>query len=401
MRECREIAASDPARVSYSEIGKSEEGRPIPLLTITDPAIPARDKSVFLLSGGTDGNEEVGRAVALGMARALLAPERRALLYRQVVLVVPVTNPDGCARNQPDRAGNARGIPAAGAYPDDGPPVTSEARAMRALVDEWLPDAHVDFHGLAGGSMGDCEFLYPTVNSKWSIPVLMDIVREIENAGALAGFPQQGRPRLWMEPRHNLPGWMAKHLSAVCMVIEGTENYYPIEESVRSGVVRLLRFMAFGDSTDRYFQDFPNYPCDVVSGGFMAALMPLGATYEERRRCRRDISEMIVQGVPVFERLACDRDWTAVIYLPVEDSVRTFPKGMRFKATLHRSAVVKDVMWHDRRLEPALWRQAITPAGIVVTADVPEPPRRGANYLKIRYEVPFKRHVEPGPAEET
>jgi hypothetical protein len=37
----------------------------------------------------------------------------------------------------------------------------------------------------------------------------------------------------------------------------------------------------------------------------------------------------------------------------------------------------------------------MTSAGIVVTADVPDSPRRGRNQLSIRYEVPFKRHVEP------
>ena len=72
LRESHEMAASHPELATYSEIGKSEEGRPLPLLTITDPAIPATQKSVFLLSGGTDGSEEVGRAVALGLARALL-----------------------------------------------------------------------------------------------------------------------------------------------------------------------------------------------------------------------------------------------------------------------------------------------------------------------------------------
>ena len=134
MRESREIAASHPERASYSEIGESEEGRPIPLLTLTDPAVPAEHKSVFLLTGGTDGSEEVGRAVALGMARALLEPQHRAHLQRQVVLVAPVTNPDGCVRDQADSAGNALGVPATDVHPQDRPPATAEGRAMRALV---------------------------------------------------------------------------------------------------------------------------------------------------------------------------------------------------------------------------------------------------------------------------
>jgi hypothetical protein len=395
VRESREITASDPALACYSEIGKSEEGRPIPLLTITDPSVPTEQKSVFLLSGGTDGNEEVGRAVALGMARALLQPQHRAHLQRQVVLVVPVTNPDGTVRDLPDKLGNGR-IAATAVHMQDQPPATAEGRAMRALVEEWIPDAHVDFHGLAGGSMGDCSFLYPTVNSKWSIPILMEVDAEMARAGEQAGWPQQYRPRLWWEPRTNLPGWLARNYSSLCMVVEGTENYYPIEDSVAAGVVRMLKLMDIGEEV-RFFQDFPNYPVDVVSGGRMGALMSYGSNYTQRRRSRRDISQMILQGVPWLERQPCDHDWTAVIAWPVQDTVRTLPQGMRFKATIDRRATIKQILWQDHVLESNLWSQVMTPAGIVVTADVPDSPQHGMNRLSIRYEVPFQRHVTRQP----
>lgn len=393
MRESREIAVSGAELANYSEIGKSAAGRAIPMLTITDPSVPVAQKSVFLLSGGTDGDEEVGRAVALAMARTLLEPRQREHLRRQVILVVPVTNPDGCVQDLPDRMGNGNGLDAAMVHLQDKPPATPEGRAMRALVEEWIPDAHVDFHGLAGGSMGDCSYLYPTVNAKWSIPILMQVEMEIEAAGDRAGFPQQGRPRLWWEPRFNLPGWLARNYSSFCMVAEGTENYYPIEDSAQSGVVRMLTLMKIGEET-RWFQDFPNYPCDLVSGGRMGALMSYGKDYTERRKSRREMAQMILQGVPTFERVACDFDWTAVIRFPVEQRVKTLPQGMRFKATIDRRATIKDVLWQDHLLETKLWSSQMTPAGIVVTADVPEKPRHGRNELSIRYEVPFKRHVD-------
>ena len=77
--------------------------------------------------------------------------------------------------------------------------------------------------------------------------------------------------------------------------------------------------------------------------------------------------------------------------------MKTLPQGMRFKATLDRRATIKDVRWQDHVLEASLWRQTMTPAGIVVTADVPEKPRHGDNRLSIKYEVPFKRHVTKTP----
>ncbi|MCW8132546.1 MAG: hypothetical protein KIS92_19515 [Planctomycetota bacterium] len=394
MSECLALAGRAPGLASFAEIGRSAEGRAIPLLTLSDPAIPADEKNVVLVSGGTDGNEEVGRACALGLARALLEPQHRVHLQRQTVLIVPVTNPDGTAHDLPDVQGNGSGIPAPEVHKPGQPPATAEGRAMRELVEHWIPDAHFDFHGLAGGGMGDSAYLYPTVNEKWSIPVLYEVAREIEAAGERAGYPQEGRPRLWVNPRHNLPGWLARQHSAFCMVLEGTENYYPIEESVRAGLVRLLRLLEIGEET-RFFQVHPNYPCDVVSGSRMGALMPYGATYGARRASRRAISQMILEGVPWFGRKPADRGWVAEIALPVEATVKTFPQGLAFQATLDRRATVTQVFWQDHVLEANLWKVWPTSAGLVVRAEVPEAPVHGENALRIRYEVPFKRHVEP------
>jgi hypothetical protein len=391
MNECRAIGRDAPQWATFSTVGKSEEGRDLPLLTLTDPATSAAHKSVFLLTGGTDGNEEVGRAIVLAMARSLLQPEHRRHLERQVVLMVPDTNPDGCVRDQP---GNANGVRGGQVHAQGKPPATAEGRAMRALVEQWIPDAHVDYHGLAGGGMGDTAFLYPTVNDKWSVPVLLDVMRELDRAGGAAGYPHDSWPRTWRHTRDNLPGWLARNYSTFCMVLECTENYYPIEESQQAGVVRLLRLMELGEEV-RWFQDHPNYPCDIVSGNRMGAVLPYGEDYAARRRSRRDISQMILQGVPHLGREPCDRDWTAVIAFPVEDPVTTFPQGMTFKATIDRRATVDKVLWQDHVLERGLWRVEMTSAGVVVTADVPEAPRRGENRLSITYRVPFKRHVEP------
>ncbi|MCK5528575.1 MAG: hypothetical protein KAI74_02730 [Kiritimatiellae bacterium] len=392
MRESKEIAENNSTLVAYEEIGLSEEGRTIPCLKITDPAFSDDEKSVFLLSGGTDGNEEVGRAVALGLARALLDPSNKKHLERQVILIVPVTNPDGCVGDLSDRIGNANSVKSNEVHLQGKPPATAEGIAMRALVEEWVPDAHVDFHGLAGGSMGDYSFLYPTVNVNWSRTVLYDVHAEIAKAGTDAGWPM-GAARLWTEPRTNFPGWLARNYSSLCMVIEGSENYYPIEDSVASGVARLMRLIEIGEET-RGFQIVPNYPCDVVSGTPMGALMSYGETYKERRESRRDMSQMILEGVPQFGRVICDHEWTAKLYLPITDAVKTFPKGVSFQATLDKRATVKEVLWHDHLLEDNLWSQKVTDAGIIIRADVPESPVYGDNYLSINYEVPFKRHVD-------
>jgi len=393
MNECKSISSLAPLLVSYEEIGLSAKGRPIPLLTITDRDFPNENKRVVLVSGGTDGNEEAGRAINLGFARALLEPKNRGHLQKQVVLIVPVTNPDGTVLNLPDREGNGSGICATKVHMPGVPPATPEGRVMRDLVEKWIPDAHFDFHGLAGGGMGDMAYLYPTVNNKWTIPVLFEVAKEIEIVGVKAGFPQN-RPQLWWEPRYNLPGWLARNHSSFCMVLESTENYYPIEESVRGGVVRLLRLLEIGEEV-RFFQYHANYPCDVVSGSRMGALMPFGDDFTARRKSRRDISQMILEGVPSFGRQSNDYNWTASLKLPITDTVKTFPEGLVFQTTIDGRAKIKNVTWHDSHLNESQWQSWETEAGIVVRATINDKPKLGDNFLKIKYEVPFKRHVEP------
>ena len=392
MSESKALAEANSQLVKFEEIGKSEKGRPIGLLTITDSTIEKKNKTVFLLMGGTDGSEEVGRAAVIGFAKEILKPQYREHLKKQIILIVPVTNPDGTVENLPDSQGNGNGICASQIHLPDQPPRTQEGIVLRELVNKWLPDACVDFHGLAGGGMGESMYLYPTVNNKWSIPILYEAAKEISEAGAMAGFTQDGRPRLWWEPRYNIPGWLAKNHSSFCMVFEGTENYYPIEDSVRSGVVRLLKFIELGERI-HHFQIHPNYPCDLISGGYMAAILSYGNNYDERRISRRDISQMIYQGVSNFGRNTCDHNWVGIIEFPVAENVKSIPNGMTFKATFDHRVEIKKVAWQDHVLESNLWKIERLASGQVVTAFVPEKPKYGVNQLSVHYDSPFKRHV--------
>ena len=104
---------------------------------------------------------------------------------------------------------------------------------------------------------------------------------------------------------------------------------------------------------------------------------------------------MIIEGVPHFGRGAADRDWTAAVAFPVEDVVKTLPDGIAVQATIDRRADVKEVKWNGKVLEHGAWRTWTDEVGVVVRAEISEPPVKGENGLAVRYEVPFKRHAEP------
>ena len=388
MSEAKQTADNSGVFGKYEEIGYSGEGRPIPLLTITDPAIDSSQKSVVIFTGGTDGHEETGRASTLALAKTLLQPENAAHLQKQVVLIIPTTNPDGAVLNI---GPTANGISLNSSYPHDAKPLTCEAETIQELIKAWIPDAYFDVHGLAGGSMGDGVYLYPTVNHRWSTRVLSEIGIELDQVAEQAGFPQ-GHPHLWLENVPSLNKWVARNQSGFSMLLESTERYYPLEDSVKSMLPRLMHLIKVGEQT-KFFQTIPNYPCDVVSGNPICALMPFGDDYTSRRKCRRDMAQMIIEGVPWFGREAADPDWTATLTLPVEDSVKTLPSGLVFQATLDRRATISKVLWQDHLLEDSLWSSWDNGIGIVVRVEIPEPPIKGDNVVKIKYEAPFKRHT--------
>lgn len=393
MTFAQSLANQNKEFVTYEKIGLSVKGRPIPLLTITDKLKDIKNKKVFLLTGGVDGDEEVGRAVNLGFANEILKPENKHYLESQVFLIVPCCNPDGTVDNLKDVMGNGSGIGAAKFYLPNQAPATPEAEAMLELVKKWIPDCCMDYHGLAGGGMGENMYLYPTVNDKWSRPLLFEVAKELSQACANGGFTIDGLPRLWTEPRYNLPGWLARNFSTFCMVLEGTENYYPLEDSVKAGVIRLMRLLAISNEK-KFFQIYPNYPCDLISGGYMGSLFSYGSNYQERRESRREMSQMILEGVTHFGRKACDHHWEAVLELPLNEGVKTRPKGLTFRATIDKRAKINGVYWGDHKLEDKFYSIESFNMGNVVTANIHESPKIGINQLKIKYEVPFKRHVE-------
>jgi len=89
------LTAACPEWVKLSSLGCSREGRPLHLLTITDPETgPAEDKPAYLIHGNIHAAELSGTHTALYTARELAA--RKPDILRDVAFyIVPRINPDG------------------------------------------------------------------------------------------------------------------------------------------------------------------------------------------------------------------------------------------------------------------------------------------------------------------
>jgi hypothetical protein len=100
---CRKLAAAWPEYVQYQSIGKSFEGRDLPLLTVSNPKTgPDAKKSAMWIDGNVHGNEVQGAECSLYAMEWLLdhygtTEKATKLLDERVFYVLPMQNPDGRA----------------------------------------------------------------------------------------------------------------------------------------------------------------------------------------------------------------------------------------------------------------------------------------------------------------
>jgi len=165
------IAATSPL-ARRAEMGKTQEGRSIPMLIIADPPVagPAEaaaqvrenGKLLVFILGNIHAGEVDGKEALPMLARDLIAPSGRPhpMLTRLIVVMAPNYNADGNDRfgkgNRPGQVGpeegmgtreNAAGLDLNRDYIKMECP---ETRALAAFINEWDPYVVVDLHTTNG-----------------------------------------------------------------------------------------------------------------------------------------------------------------------------------------------------------------------------------------------------------
>jgi hypothetical protein len=162
------LSAKSPL-VRVQTFGTSQEGRPMPLVTLSNPAVtrpadrPAGRPVVFLLAN-IHGGEVEGKEAVQVLMRRLTGGDLRPLLDRIVIVIAPIYNVDGneavdvmnrTAQYGPvggvGRRENARGLDLNRDYMKLESP---EARALAAAFTAWDPHLVVDLHTTNGSYHG-------------------------------------------------------------------------------------------------------------------------------------------------------------------------------------------------------------------------------------------------------
>ncbi len=159
------IAQASPI-VELQMVGKSPEGRPIPVLvlskfkTFTPEAARASGLEIVLVNAGIHAGEIPGKDAGLALVRDIaITGEQSALLDHAILIFVPIFNVDGHERFGPYTRINQNGPEAQGwrttaqnfnlnrdFLKADSP----EMRVWLSLFNRWLPDLIVDTHDTDG-----------------------------------------------------------------------------------------------------------------------------------------------------------------------------------------------------------------------------------------------------------
>jgi dipeptidyl-peptidase-4 len=162
---CESLAKKSPL-VRVTEIGKSAEGRALPMLVLADPPLVTPDEAVksrkltVLLFANIHAGEVDGKEAVQMLARDIATGPDKELLKELVVLVVPILNADGNERidkahraeqnGPPDGVGvreNAAGLDLNRDFVKLESP---EVRALARVVRRWDPAVTVDLHTTNG-----------------------------------------------------------------------------------------------------------------------------------------------------------------------------------------------------------------------------------------------------------
>lgn len=190
----RNVASKRPDLVKVRRAGTSLLGLPIFAVTVSDPAVPDKEKQNVLVVGGQHGNEESGRIVALALLDWLTTKAAAKTLRNQKVVIMPNVNPDSA---DTDAHGNAEGV-----WPDIDHglkgAVSPEAKTLEAVANRLQPELFVDLHACGGTGCGMDMVLYPP-SKEWTEDSYFShrIANEMCQAGENAGITQITFPLSW------------------------------------------------------------------------------------------------------------------------------------------------------------------------------------------------------------
>lgn len=376
-------------------LGKSVQGRDIPLVLLTDPDAPDDDKQHTLIVAGMHGTEESGRAIALELISFLTSgdPEAAETLRRQAVAVIPCCNPDGAILAT---YRNADDVDIAHTFVIGGEAGTPAGRAIEKFAVPFAPEVIVDIHGLAGGSMKDRVWFERPWRFTPDRFFLAAIGRAMSEAGEQAGFPQcEVSPPSPLDPEETTGLRLGSKLAAECkslgLGLETIEHYYREPEWRADGLARLKRLLRFGNE-DAFGLGEPGYPASLVSGYRVCGLKAHGDTAARRRESRIALTQFVHRNWIIVDRGADGLDGCAKVRIESKGSEGPNPQRFAVLLRIKNPCEIQSIEWDGETLKEdaqrgyRTWQDANSR---LIQINLNAPLGGPERFITIQYACPF------------
>ena len=329
--------------IAYQEvIGKSAENRDIPAVFITNRNIPNEDKQLAIVTLARHGQELGCRVVGPEILHDLTGNDAGGIRDNQIVIVVPVANPDGFALNQFCSSQTSL--------------TKTERLLLGGLCKAYPPDMMIDFHSLGqeGGSKndgGDMEVILPANTTRWGMDeqIHQYVALKMKEAAESAGWPYEihtledlAAYKFAQKEIGNMPYTYLQEKLFLLHMHDSYDNYDIPEEAsytnytcgpayekwhslvfgmetnhwgitnpgdiAVSGMVPCSALLKMGNTRFPWEKD-RGYPVNLLQGDFRISIRALGRNATERRSSRTRIwSERMHFNIP--QRHMPDRETT-------------------------------------------------------------------------------------------
>jgi hypothetical protein len=302
-------------------IGTSQEHRDIPAVFVTNRAIPDDVKQIAVVTLARHGQELGTRVVGPEILNYLVSDEAKEVRDTQVVIVVPVVNPDGFVRNKFHSS------------------MTSLTKTERLVLGElfkaYPPDMIIDFHSLGKeqGSKYDCgdmEVIIPANTTRWGMDeqIHQYVAQKMREAAEAAGWPYEihtledlatyyfggteigNMPWTYLQEKVYLlhmqdfyddyhipeesgytnytcgPAYLTWH--SLVFGMETNHHALSAEDIATSGMVPCRALLEMGSTRFPWEKD-RGYPVNILQGDFRISIRPLGRNSADRRASRTRI----------------------------------------------------------------------------------------------------------------
>lgn len=321
---------------TIESLGLSAEGRDIKAVYVTDRSLPLSDKEVAIVVCGRHGDELGTRGVGPVLIEWLLSPEGEETRRKQLVIVVPVANPDGCVKEE-------------FFFPQDRLSETEQTTIVK-LARVYRPDAVIDVHS----DFLDTEsvIMANTSNSAKDVFIHNVIRAKMIAEASRLGYPFYAHEVEISQGYNNFfSGMCYENFHSLAFGMEASHFALRSEAAAESSLAIIRSLLSFGN-TRSFWEANSGYPNQILVGDLFTSIRPIGRNATERRQSRSEVW----QNRKFFTyplREALDTRTTKVV---TNYSGEKLEGGFSLCCRIRGFPTIKGVLMNEKAVDPHIYK---------------------------------------------